>query len=126
MGYVPAAAEAAQDKAKDEGKGFQSKARVTNRVPCILEDVLYRTRVDEDKNVIGESFGKEVKPCQNQARPPSLYTGKSHIKTNMHVHQVIVLEDSYIKYQDQFDHMSTALSITHHMTYIYPERKVSV
>jgi hypothetical protein len=44
----------------------------------------------------------------------------------MHVHQVIVLEDSDVKYQDQFDHMSTALNITCHMTHIYQERKVSV
>jgi hypothetical protein len=85
MGNVPAAAELAEDETKDEGKGFQSKTRVTDRVPCIVEDVLYRTRVDEDKNVFGESFGKEVKPCRYQARPPSLYTGKKHIRTNIRV-----------------------------------------
>jgi hypothetical protein len=52
--------------------------------------------------------------------------GGSVSETNMHVHQVIVLEDSDIKYQDQFDHMSTALNITHHMTHIYQKRRVSV
>jgi hypothetical protein len=57
---------------------------------------------------------------------PSLYTRKKHIRTNMQVHQVIVLEDSNIQYQDRFNHMSAALNITHHMTHIYPERKVSV
>jgi hypothetical protein len=88
-------------------------------------DVLYKTQWSRNEGM-DESFGKEVKPSWYQPWPPSLYTGKKHIRTNMGVHWVIILEGSDIQYKEQFNHLSTALNITHHMTHIYQERQVSV